>query len=90
MGQRPILRTGAAIAELYVQAPLALANAAAYGATTATVIADLKNGGNKPLESSTLNSLEISIFGSTPEAITSFILQSIPLANDFGFSFPIP
>ncbi len=87
---------GMAIAELYIQAPMKIANGLALASTAATFVADTK-AGNTRIEqgiigSATANSLTLSVEGLlVPEAYTSFLLQSNAVANDFGWvSFPWP
>jgi RHS repeat-associated protein len=87
---------GMLLAELPAQTPLKISNYLATGSTVATFISDTKNGTTiieeSMFSSSTLNSISTTVLGWVdPEALTSLVIQSISVSNDFGWiSLPFP
>jgi hypothetical protein len=85
---------GMGLAELYVQAPMKVANVLSTASTGVTAVADVLAGNtnlkNGVIGKNTLNSLSTTIAGwIDPEAITGLAIQSLAVSNDFGWSsFP--
>jgi len=87
---------GMAIAELYVQPPIQVANGLSLISTSLTVVADTKAGTTRleqgVIGTNVLNSATTTGFGfAVPEAYLSLIIQSVAVANDLHWiSFPFP
>src|SRR5687767_13461385 len=87
---------GAAIAEFYIQPILFTGNVLATVSTGATLISDTKVGNTRIEEAnfstSSLNSMALTGTGwLSNEAFLSLAIQSVALANDFGWtSLPFP
>ncbi len=85
---------GMGIAELYVQAPMQVANVLSTVSTGFTAVADVLAGDTNLMKGviakNTLNSVNTTVLGwGDPEAITGFAMQSLAVSNDLGWSsFP--
>jgi len=86
---------GVAIAELYVQPGLRIANVLSFASTGLTILADIVAGDTnikQGLAPTTLNSITTTAIGAAaPEAYISLVVQSVAVSNDLGWiSFPFP